>query len=250
MILKKHILKILQVFSLILLILAFVSCKDGLFDSGITVTRENKIEQPFSSIDFKNIFDVVLVQDTVNKVLVTCGKNLQSYVSIGVINDVLTLDQDTKFNWSRKYQKINLEIHFSTIPQIIIHAPVNIKSKDNLKGDSFLLVDYEKLSEVDIAMDVNSFYLYMSFDNFGYFKFKGNCNYASLWGWGSCTVRADSLMTADCDVLQRGIGSVYVNVSNQLTVSLDYSGNVYYTGTPASIIIKEQKSTGQLIKIN
>jgi hypothetical protein len=215
----------------------------------MTVTHEIKIDQPFSTLDFKSIFDVVLVQDTVNKILVTCGKNLQSYVSIGVSNDVLMLSQDTKFNWSRKYEKIQLEIHLTAIPNILIHEPVNLKSKSILKGDSFFLVDLGKVSEVDVTVDVNTCAVYMTFDNFGSFKVKGKCNYAEFWGWGSSIVRADSLIATNCDVLQRGIGNVYVNVTNQLSVSLNYSGNVYYTGNPAEIIIKEQKSTGQLIKM-
>ena len=241
--------KILRLLYLSILICCLLSCKDGLFDSGMTITREIKIEQPFSTLDFKNIFDVVLVQDTINKVLVSCGKNLQSYVSVDVSNDVLIVNQDTKFNWSRKYEKIKLEIHLTAIPNILIHEPVNLKSKGTLKGDNFSLVDYGKVSEVDVTVDVNTCAVYMTFDNFGSFKVKGKCNYAEFWGWGSSIVRADSLIAGDCYVLQRGIGNVYVNVINQLSVSLNYSGNVYYTGNPAEIIIKEQKSTGQLIKM-
>lgn len=227
-----------------------LSCKDGLFDSGPTITREVEITGTFSTINFKNMFDVVLVQDTMDKVLVTCGKKLQSYVSIGVMDGILNCDQDTKYNWSRKYEKIKLEIHFIALSEISIHEPVNIKNKGILNGPTFTLVDYGKFSEVELTVDLGICGIYMTSDNFGYFKIKGKCGFADIWGWGSSLVRADSLAAVNCNVLQRGIGSVYVNVSNELTVSLEYSGNVYYTNTPASIVIKEQKSTGQLIKMN
>jgi hypothetical protein len=195
------------------------------------------------------MFDIVLVQDTLNKVLVTCGKNLQSYVSIGVVNNILSLEQHTKNNWSRKYEKIQLEVHLIDIPALYIHEPSNIKNKGILKSTDFTLCDFGKFSEVDLNIDVNSCGIYMTSDNFGYFKIKGKCVYLDAWGWGSSVVRADSLKAENCNVLQRGIGSVYVNTSNELKVSLEYSGNVYYTGNPSSIIVEEQKSTGQLIKM-
>ena len=220
-----------------------------MFDNGITTTREVKIEEIFSAINVNSMFDIVLVQDTINKVRVTCGKNLQSLVYVGVIKDILSFEQDTKYNWSRKYEKIRLEVHLITIPPIYIHQPSSIKNKGILKSSDFTLVDLGKFSEVDLNVDVNTCGIYMSSDNFGYFKIKGKCVYLDLWGWGSSIVRADSLKAENCSVLQRGIGNVYVNTSNELKVSLEYSGNVYYTGNPSSIIVEEQKSTGQLIKM-
>jgi hypothetical protein len=234
----------------LLILSLFLSCKDNaLFDSGPTVTREVTIAEYFSSIDIENMFDITLVQDTVKKVLVTCGKNLQSYVSVSVKDSILVLDHNAKYNWSRKYEKIKLEVHLIVTPHIDIYEPVNLKTRGILKGGNFILKDWGRVSEVDISLDVNSCELYMASDNFGYFKIKGKSSSAYFEGWGTCQVRADSLILNYCHVKHRGMGNVYVNVTGQLIVSLEFTGNVCYTGNPSQIVIEQQKSSGQLINM-
>jgi hypothetical protein len=89
----------------------------------------------------------------------------------------------------------------------------------------------------------------MDSDNFGRFKLKGQTYSAYFEGWGSCQVRADSLAVSnDCFVKHRGMGDIYVNALSLLSVSLEYTGNIYYTGNPPQIIEKEL-SSGRLIKM-
>ena len=229
-------------------LLLIISCNKALFNAGDTVTRELKIEVQFSIIDIENIFDITLVNDTVNKVLVTCGENLQPYVSIKVKDGILYFDHSVKENWSRSYQKIKLEVHLTFGPRIDIHEPISLKTLGVFKADNFTLVDFWKVSEVDINLDVNFCGIYMSSDNFGYFKVKGKAQTADIWGWGSAYVLADSLVTQNCHVIQRGMADVHVNVTGQLAVSLEFTGDVYYRGNPTEVIIEKQTSTGKLIK--
>jgi Protein of unknown function (DUF2807). len=207
------------------------------------------MEETFSIIDFQNIFDTTIVPDTVNKIIITCGENLQPKVTANIQDGTLTLNHSEKYDWSREYKHIQIELHLNFSPTVYIHAPISLKTKGTIKGDNFTLIDFMKVSEVDVSVDVNSCGIYMSSDNFGYFKIKGRCNNADLWGWGSAIVRADSLLAKDCHIKHRGFNDVYVNVSGRLSVSLEYSGNVYYSGTPSEIIIENQLSSGRLIKL-
>ena len=239
--LKRHIIYMVP-------LLLIISCNKALFNAGDTVTRELKIEVQFSIIDIENIFDITLVNDTVNKVLVTCGENLQPYVSIKVKDGILYFDHSVKENWSRSYQKIKLEVHLTFGPRIDIHEPISLKTIGVFKADYFALIDFWKVSEVDINLDVHTCGIYMSSDNFGYFKVKGKAQTADIWGWGSAYVLADSLVTQNCHVIQRGMADVHVNVTGQLAVSLEFTGDVYYRGNPTEVIIEKQTSTGRLIK--
>ncbi|HEY4787673.1 MAG TPA: DUF2807 domain-containing protein [Bacteroidales bacterium] len=226
------------------------SCNKALFDAGDTTTREVNIDSAFSTINIENIFDITLVNDTLNKVLITTGENLQSYVSIEAKNGVLYLNHSVKENWSRKYQKIKLEVHLTSGPHIDIHEPISLKTKGVFKCDNFVIVDWWKVSEVDVNLDANFCGIYMSSDNFGYFKVKGKTQTADIWGWGSAYVHADSLVAQNCHVLQRGMADVYVNVTGQLSVDLEFTGDVYYTGNPTEVIIEKQTSSGRLIKLH
>jgi hypothetical protein len=236
----------------ILLILSFfllqVSCvDDALFDGSVTVT--DTIDLPdFSIIKVNNTFEVELVSDTVNKVLVSCGENLQKSVKIKVVDGTLYLDHDIKNNWSRKYQKVKLILHSKPFAELVVYKPVRIFNRDEYKGSSFFFVDFEKYTELDVNLDVDFCGVYMSSDNFGQYKVKGKANSAEIWGWGSCMVRADSLLVGDCHVLHRGMGDVYVNALNSLNVSIQFTGNVFYTGNPATISIENSQGSGKLLK--
>jgi hypothetical protein len=239
----------LPILILLPMLTLFPSCDKALFDAGKTVTKEVKIDQPFSFINIQSIFDIIIVQDTINKVLVTCGENLQPAVLIDVKDGILTLKSSAGNNWSRVYKKINLEVHLSSFPRIDIHQPVNLKTKGIFKGDNFTLIDFGKVSEVDVSLDVNFCSITMSSDNSGYFKVKGKAQTADIWGWGSAYVLADSLIAQNCHVLHRGMADVYVNVTGKLSVDIEFTGNVYYTGNPSEIVIEKQLSSGKLIKL-
>jgi hypothetical protein len=239
--------KILICFTLLMFFL--FGCDKAFLDSGPIETQTISITEPYSSIDFKNTFDVVLVQDTVSKALVTCGANLQDKVSVKVENGVLIINQFTSQDWSRKYGHIRLELHILQPMDINVREPINLTNTDTLRGEHFGIIDWGKMSQADVAVNVRSVSISMSSDNFGVYKLKGNCQSAYLWGWGSCFVYADSLKAQSCYVLQRSIGDVYVNVVNNLTVSLEQTGNVYYRGTP-TLVTEKQTSSGKLISLN
>jgi hypothetical protein len=227
----------------------FSSCdRNALFDSGKTTTREIIIQHPISAFNVHSIFDISLVQDTMNKVLVTCGENLQSFVDIYSKGDSVFLEQHTKDNWSRNYEKIKLEIHINQSFYINIWAPVNLSTSGMLNIENFTVLDWGIFSELNVDLNVNSCTIVNSPEHFGLFKARGKSNSTFLWNRGSCKFFMDSLVNQSCYVKQGGWGGMYVNVKDNLTVSLEFTGNVFYTGEPSQIIIEKQSSTGRLIK--
>jgi hypothetical protein len=243
-------LKKLQTYYLLIafcMLMGLQACDKALFDSGPETSKEVIINEPFTSINFKNIFDVTMVQDTVNKVIFTCGENLLPKVSAEVINQQLTFDHTEKDNWSREYKHIKAEVHVTTSPTIHVNAPINLRNADTLKGNTFWLCDYGKFSDINVTVNVKSCSVFMTSDNFGTFTVKGKAGNANLWGWGSAVVHADSLISQTCLVKHRGFGDVYVNVLNQLNVSLEFTGNVYCVTNPTKVVIEKKTSSGELL---
>ncbi len=232
----------------IFVLVFFVACTDdAFFNAGPTVT--NEIALPgFDVIEAQNMYELELVNDTVNKIQITCGKNLQSHLDVKVVDNILYLNHDVKNTWSRKYEKIKLKLYSRPFSRINVRQPVKIFNKDIYKGPAFTLVDWGKFSEVDMNVDVEYCLIAMSSDNFGNFKVKGKAATATFWGWGSCLVRADSLITNNCTVLHRGMGNVYVHAVDQLNVSIEFSGNIYYTGNPSNLVIDNHTGSGMLVK--
>lgn len=238
-----------NIYSILLLCLVLVSSctDDALFNSGDTITRTVQLAD-YSVIEVESTFEIELVSDTVNKVLVTCGENLYPFVKIATVDNVLYLKHEIKNNWSRQYEKVKLKLHTKPFSGINVRQPSKIFNRDIYVGSVFAIVDWGKYSELDMNVNVDFCQIAMSSDNFGHFKVKGQSRNSHIWGWGSSFVYADSLISENCSVLHRGIGNVYVNVTNQLDVALEFSGNVYYTSEPAHINIQHRLGTGNIYK--
>jgi hypothetical protein len=235
---------------LLILPLFLISCdKTGFFDAGETTTEEAIIQNSFSRIETASIFDVTVVNDTVNKVLVTCGENLQKYVHIEEKDGIVYISQNTKYNWSRKYEKIKLDLHVNQDLIVYAYEPLHFVTTGTFKANTFQFVDWGKFCEVDISVNAGSCLVYMGADSFGAYTIKGTCNYCEIWAGGCSKIYADSLVSDNCYVRQRGWGDVYINVLQQLSVRFECGSNVYYRGTPSKITIDNQVSGGNVMKL-
>lgn len=239
--------RIVRYIILTLTILCFTQCKDELFNGGDTITKEFRITEPFNNIEITADFDIELVQDTVNKAIVTCGENLMNDVQVTAENNNLTLNHDVKYNWSRDYSKIQVKLHLKSISYINVRKPCHIFTTDTFKTDNFYFVDWNKFTEMDVCLETYNLYLVMSSDNFGRFTLRGKAVNAGIIQWGSAFILADSMRIENCNVEHRSAGDVHINVAKELRVSLKSIGNVYCSSKPDTVIITEQLSSGKLI---
>ncbi len=229
------------------LILAFFSCeKNALFISGEDTIDTIKLES-FERVEIKDVFEIGLVSDTVDYITVNCGENLLPNIEILQEENSVYLYNHNKYHWTRDYKKVNLEIHTTTLKTIIIREPVTLSTIDTFKMESISIVDWSKISIVDLTVNVNYVSLGVSASNTGEYTFRGKTNTSSFRLWGSCFYYADQLEANSCNINHDGIGDVYVNVKNKLTVKLNTYGNVFYKGNP--IVDVEKNSTGSLIKL-
>lgn len=228
-------------------ILCFTQCKDEFLNSGDAITKEFLITEPFNNIEITADFDIELIQDTINKAVVTCGENLMNDVQVTAENNNLTLTHDVKYNWSREYRKIQVKLHLKSISYINVRNPCHIFTTDTFKTDNFYFVDWGKFTEMDVCLDVYNLQMVMSSDNFGRFTLRGKAVNAGLIQWGSAFILANNMRIENCNVEHRRAGDVHVNVAKELRVSLKSTGNVYCSSKPDTVIITEQLSSGRLI---
>lgn len=238
--------KIKNYIYIIVLFIATSCIDDALFNGGEVVSKTLDLPD-YSTIEVESSFEIELLSDTVNKVVVRCGENLHPYIKIEVVNDILYLKHEIKNNWSRKYERVKLELHTKPFSRINVYKPVRIYTAQVYEAPTFAYVDFMKYSELDVNVNVSYCLIGMSSDNFGQYIIKGHSDQAELYGWGSCLVNADSLQTKSCYVLHRGMGNVFVNTSGQLDADIQFTGNVYYSGNPAHINL-QRTGSGNLIK--
>lgn len=208
----------------------FHSC--DFLDAGDTVTNEVLINDSINIIEFNSMMDIILLQDTTNKALITCGENLQSDINILTENKTLYINNSIKYNFARDYERIKLELHLKEIPQLKIRKPVSIITIDTFKTNVFHLVDWGKYTNLNATINANICIIGVSSDNFGHFTIKGKSVNATFSNWGSAFIFTDSLKTQNCTIYQKSIGDTYVNAQSTLRVYIETTGKVYYYGNP------------------
>ncbi len=157
--------QLIKLFVFCLSLIVIESCsKDHMGDcfvgTGI-VTKETRQLEAFDSIRIERRLEVVLVEDSVNYVVVEAGDNLQENIETNVENGLLSIKNTSKCNWVRSYKiPVKIEIHFSSLKHVLIHGSSNVSSEDTIRqpylkfefrdssGDLNLLVDNEEVSVI------------------------------------------------------------------------------------------------------
>jgi len=229
---------------LVTILLTIVSCQKILFDDDI---RTNEIIlEDFSAVEVYGIYNIVLVQDTTNRLVVT-GSNDVNSVDALIKNDTLIIDNHKKVSFNA--EKNRLVLHFTNLYHIATHDPVNISNRDTIKAGRFVYHGVGEITEAELVIDCNQLIVANSANTLGNFYFTGKASYCLLWNrYGSC-MYADDLTCKDADIYTESVGPVNINASDHIRAFIRGPGNIYYYGYPL-IDIEEKTGEGEIIKIN
>jgi len=150
--------------SIVLFVLSILgSCKkdhmgDCLVSTGI-VSKNKRELIAFDSVRIGRRMQLVLVEDTVNYIIVEAGNKIQENITTTISNGLLSIENTNKCNWVRSYKvPVIIELHFNNLKHVQIEGSTNVESRDTLKqdeltfefrdsaGDVNLLVNNKKLS--------------------------------------------------------------------------------------------------------
>ncbi len=237
----------------IIILFIIYSCEkessDCLVSSGKRVDQEILLEE-FNCIAVMDIFNLILIQDTLHKVVIEGGENILKQVETVIKNDTLIVQHSIRCNWFRGYEKINLYIHFCRLNHIVTYSPVKIVSADTIYCNRLEYFAIGEIGEADIILNCDYLRFDCSYSTLGQFKFKGKSAKSRFYVNYGSSVFADSLISKDADIFFKTVGDIRVHVTNHLRVWIWGPGNVYYSGNPGEVEIMEKKSTGNLIKVD
>jgi hypothetical protein len=221
-----------------------VSCQK---DEGAWV--EKKIElKDFSTVVFNDIFDILLVQDTVNYVIASSGENLIGNILFTENNGVLEFWQKAETNWNRSYRHTYLELHFENLNNVFVKNCINLKSADTLLLQNFAIDDHSELSEIDIKINCDNLSMAVYGENCGIYKVSGNAQNCALQLEGSAHFITDDLTVDSAYVLHNGIGDCFVNASKKLYGKILLDGVLKYKNHKG-LDVNIQNKIGQLIAL-
>lgn len=236
-------------------VLLLISCNKAedracLKSAGDDATLEISLE-PFDKLFLREHLEFVLVQDSIEKVVLYGGKNLLNFVDAKVTDGLLEISNVNKCNFLRSYKKkIKVEIHFKSLSNIHFEGTESMTNKDTLEFQWITMLIRDGAGPVKLNFNAISMNAVVS-HGWGDFTFNGVVNNANL------TVRSNGF----CDVyglkvqdsliaISKTQGTMKVNADNCIfKAQIDADGDILYKGTPTSQTLNKYGS-GELIDAN
>jgi len=228
---------------IIFLLTVCISCRELLFSDE---ERSRQIfPGNFSSVTVKGTFNIVLIQDSADMVVVSGTNNINA-IEAESIQDTLRIQDNDKF--SLEPGRNTIELHLTRLDHMVTYDPVFLTTRDTLKGDRISWDGIGEIAEGRLVIDCYSFTLFNSANTLGNIKLTGKTQDLFVFNRYGSNVFADSLICRNANITNESAGDVFVNASDRITAYIWGSGNTYYHGDPVTDL-REVKGTGLLIRI-
>ena len=236
----------------ILILACLVSCQrdpssDCLENYGSV--SEERLELPvFIQLDIHDIFNIFLMQDTINELVIKTGDNLQDEIEVTLSEKTLHIYNHSKCRWLRKYDRAELNLRFRNLYGLRVWEPCKVVTLKPITKTYFTIYSFSKLFEGDIELNNKYFKYGVNYSCTGSTKISGQTRSLTLMNRGVHHIMADSLISSFADITNDSRGDIWAGTTDTLSVHILLSGNVYYRGDPV-IMTSEITSTGRLIRL-
>ena len=246
----KFILKKSAIFILIGCSLMLSCRKENRWDAfkrtGERVT-ETRTLPGFNKIYLEDNIDIEISYDTVQSIKVEGGKNLVGLITTEVINNELRVSNRNRCNWARSYKRGEIKVYVSvpTLRNITQYGSGTISSTDTIYCDTLNLLTHES-GDVDLILKANIIYsqLHGSSD----VTLRGISLLHGNYHLGTGYLHCEDLLSIVVWTTSDASGNEYYNATTELSATINWAGDVYYKGSPATHLFGEGK--GKLIQQN
>ncbi|GEM_PF-145501 len=242
-------------FLLSFFLIAFSSCKKAedrscFKSTGKQISKEIKVNS-FYKIKVYEHLDFVLVQDSLDKIIINGGENLLNYIDVVVENKTLSIRNKNKCAFLRTHaKKIKVEIHFTNLEVIDFYGSEMLTNIDTLNLPNLNLTLLDCSGSVNLCL-ISNLLLANVANGYGDFTLKGNVNYADIQVKGNGFCDTYGLEVKDSmSVISNTVVDLKVNVDQiDLKAETKNKGNINYIGIPF-IEVFNKYGDGKLIDKN
>ena len=193
----------------------------------------------------------VLVQDTVEKIILTGGENLVNFIGANITDGVLRITNDNKCNFLRTYKKsVTVEIHLVNVNRIEFQGTKPLVCENTLPSPALNIVIIQGAGEFNLKVNNSSLKTNTS-NGWGNMVVSGSTNYANFKITSNGFINSYGLSVQDSlHVISKTPGTLKVNANGtDFKAETSSSGDIWYIGTPTGIQ-HIQNGTGELIDKN
>jgi len=240
--------KIISAVLIVTVVLVITGCYNNSCIRGndIVVTEYRNVGY-FSAISSDGSYEVYIVQDTIEEVIIEAESNLMPYITAEVKGSTLILS--TRNNACIKdHFPIKITVRCRDINELALTGSGIIFGDTDIITN-YLRVDLTGSGTIDlnvesedieayisgsgvISMGAITNHLEMRISGSGAMDLWGEAERSDLWISGSGSISAYGFEVNNCYTTTSGSGNMYVYVNDLLDVRISGSGSVYYKGNP------------------
>lgn len=203
------------------------------------VMEESRSILGFEEIAIAGAFEVELVKEDSDRILIIAESNLLKYILTHVENGKLSIETPKKINL-KPTEKILIRIPFTEITEIEKSGSGKITSESEIKTKN-LDINCSGSSKVNLVVDVSND-LSISKSGSCHMQIEGFAENLDIKSSGSGKFESEKLSVKEADVKLSGSGEIHLSCEDELNVKVSGSGKVLYAGDPSNIDIKTSGS--------
>ena len=203
-------------------------------NTGTIIVQDRQVGD-FDSISMNDNVNLILTQDTVNKVKVEAGQNIIQGITTRVVDHLLIIHNQNTCNWLRSYHSpINVYISIKNLWKVIYNSSGNLTSANAIASDIFIVDAWGGCGTIDLDLNIkDGFFLqHMGTANF---ILRGRCNINSLYAGDFGSFQCQELHSGYTFIKNYGSNDCYVNATRYLDATIGSIGNIYYSGEPDTL---------------
>ena len=201
------------------------------------IIRQERILGDFDSIDVRDYVNLVITQDTVNRVFVESGENIIDGITTEVVDRQLKLANKNRCNWLRSYDiPVDVYVSVKNLRKIYYLSSGNITTTNTLRSHSLQIEVWGGCGTIDMDMDIYEGYYILQIGTVD-FNLHGRCAITTIYSGDYGPFHCKDLKTGYTFVTNAGSNDCYVNASQYMEANIGSIGNIYYTGDPDSLKI-------------
>ncbi len=220
------------------------------FKSTGSDAHENRPVSPFINIQIEDKIDLVLTQDTVEKIYVVAGGNLIDKIETSISNNTLYIRNHNICNFVRSLGRhITVYVSVPHLNSINYESAGDVTCTNTLRDSCIDIQSHDGSGHISLNIIAQVIHATIHTGPAD-IKVSGTTPLLYMYSGGNGVIHAESILCPQIYMTQNGTGALYAATDGSPNSLLDYqmqsSANIYFKGHPAQI---EQTitGTGQLI---
>jgi len=203
---------------------------------GSETTKEIPLES-FERLDLREHVEYVLIQDSLDMVVLKGGKNLLNLIEVKSESGLLTIENKNRCGFLRNAKKVVVaEIHFTKLVNIRFIGTEPLTNQGTINTD--YLTFYSRDGAGDVNLNINALIVDAE-ANHGWcnFTLTGTAQKARICAKSNSYCDVSGLTVTDSIyVASETVGDIKINADNlKIYGYITESGNILYKGTPLGI---------------